>query len=558
MITTSCKINKHIQIYIDLVRSGTVEVCQEQIQLCDLVEKAFNEENLYVDNEQLEKYLSYQKYFPYKLFEWEEFCFALHNCVYREDGHLRWPVLFIMVGRGTGKNGFLSFEDFCLLTETNGVKEYHIDIFAMSEDQAMQSWNDVYNVLEDNKAKMQKHFYWNKKVIINKKTKSEFRYRTSNYKSKDGGRQGKIDMDEYHAYSDYKLVDTATTGLGKKSHPRRTIITTDGDVREGPLDEMLILCEEILNGERTDNGILPFICKVESEEEVKDPQKWEKAIPSLRYLPNLKYEIEIEFTNYLINPIANRSFAVKRLNYRLQSKEGEVTSWDNILATNREIDKEQLNGLPCIAGIDYMKTTDFLSAGLLFKVGDEDIWIEHTWVCKKSPDLPRIKMDLNMCEAMGLLTFVDGPEIPPELPCYWLANTAAALNATIIIVGIDFYRYTLLAKALKEILYASDEKGYENIILVRPSDEMKNIPIITSDFANQRIIAGDDPLFRWGVNNSKQVTLPSGNIVYGKIEPKSRKTDPFKAYVAAKCASYRKLENTSISTSIKEIEVFSY
>lgn len=555
---TSCKINQHIQNYINLVRSGNIEVCEEQLKLCDHVEKVFSEEELYTDDEQLEKYLSYQKYFPYKLFEWEEFCFALHNCVYRSDGHLRWPVLFMMVGRGTGKNGFLSFENFALLTPTNGVKEYHIDIFAMSEDQAMQSWLDVYNILEDNKAKMQKYFYWNKKIIINKQTKSEFRYRTSNYKSKDGGRQGKIDFDEYHAYSDYKLIDVATTGLGKKAHPRRTIITTDGEVREGPLDEMLILCEEILNEERPDNGILPFICKVESEDEVKDPKKWEKAIPSLRYLPNLKYEIEIEFTNYLINPIANRSFALKRMNFRPPNTEGEVTSWENILATNQPIDKDKLIGMSCIAGIDYMKTTDFLSAGLLFNVDDKDIWIEHTWVCKKSPDLPRIKADLNMWEAMGLLTFVDGPEIPPELPCYWLANTAAALNAQIVVVGIDFFRYTLLSKALKEILYMSDEKGYENIIVIRPSDEMKNIPIITSDFVNHRIIAGDDPLFRWAINNSKQTTSPAGNITYGKIESKSRKTDPFKAYVAAKCASYRRLENNNNITSIETIEVYSF
>jgi hypothetical protein len=33
------------------------------------------------------------------------------------------------------------------------------------------------------------------------------------------------------------------------------------------------------------------------------------------------------------------------------------------------------------------------------------------------------------------------------------------------------------------------------------------------------------------------VVSPAGNITYGKIEPKSRKTDPFKAFVAAQCVS---------------------
>jgi hypothetical protein len=38
-------------------------------------------------------------------------------------------------------------------------------------------------------------------------------------------------------------------------------------------------------------------------------------------------------------------------------------------------------------------------------------------------------------------------------------------------------------------------------------------------------------------NNSKTETSTKGNVTYGKIEPKSRKTDTFKAFVAAECVS---------------------
>ena len=102
----------YIQDYIDLVRSGTVPVCREQILLVDLVERTFQQESIYVDEEQLARYMDQQKYFPYKLLEWETFCFALHNCVYKAPGRLRWPILMIVVGRGAGKNGYLAFEDF--------------------------------------------------------------------------------------------------------------------------------------------------------------------------------------------------------------------------------------------------------------------------------------------------------------------------------------------------------------------------------------------------------------------------------------------------------------
>ena len=200
---TNCKA---ITDYIRIVRSGEYPVCKEQLQLCDLVERIFDSEDLTVNEEQLASYLSYQKYFPFALFPWEIFCFALHNCVYRADGSLRFPILVIYVGRGAGKNGFLGFEDFCLLTRTNGVPEYHIDIFATSEEQAKQSFTDVWNVLNANEAKMKKHFRWSKELIVCTDTESEFRFRTSNPKTKDGGRPGKVDFDEYHAYENYKLI----------------------------------------------------------------------------------------------------------------------------------------------------------------------------------------------------------------------------------------------------------------------------------------------------------------------------------------------------------------
>ena len=231
---TGCKV---IDDYIALVRGGEYEVCREQLMLCDMVEDIFCKEDIHVDEEQLAEYLGYEKYFPFGLFPWEKFCFALHNCTYCSDGSLRFPVLAVYVGRGAGKNGYLGFEDFCLLTDTNGIREYHTDIFATSEDQAKQSFTDVYNVLEENEQKMKRHFHWTKEVITNTDTGSELRFRTSNAKTKDGGRPGKVDFDELHAYPDYRLITVATTGLGKKPRPRQTLTTTDGDVRGGPLDD---------------------------------------------------------------------------------------------------------------------------------------------------------------------------------------------------------------------------------------------------------------------------------------------------------------------------------
>ena len=530
---TSCNA---ITDYIRLVRSGEYPVCKEQLLLCDLVGRIFDSEDLTVNEEQLAAYLSYQKYFPFGLFPWEIFCFALHNCTYRADGTLRFPILVIYVGRGAGKNGYLGFEDFSLLTKANGIPEYHIDIFATSEDQAKQSFTDVWNMLNANEAKMKKHFRWTKELIVCTDTGSEFRFRTSNAKTKDGGRPGKTDFDEYHAYENYKLITVATTGLGKKKHPRQTITTTDGDVRGGPLDDLIANCIAILNGEVPDNGTLPFICRLDADEEVDDERMWHKANPSLRYLPHLMQQLRLEYAQYKLNPAANTAFMTKRMNRPAKILENAVTSWENILATNQPIPESSLIGRPCVGGIDFMKTTDFCGAGLLWRVGNRDIWVSHTWVCSQCADLNRIRAPLREWEARGLLTFVDAAEIPPELPAVWLANEAAKRNAQLLRVGIDDYRYALMKSALLDINFSADN-GYENVVLIRPRDEMRRIPLITSGFVGQRFIWGDSPIMRWMCNNSKTVTSAAGNITYGKIEPKSRKTDTFKAFVAAEIVS---------------------
>lgn len=550
---TSKKLIHEIQDYIDLVRSGVIEVCKEQLLLCDYVEKCFNDENLFIDEEQLKKYLGLQKYFPFELLEWEVFCFTLHNCTYSKPGILRWPDLFILVGRGAGKNGYLAFEDFCLISQYNKVKKYHIDICANSEEQAMTSFNDVYDVLEENKTKLEKHFTWNKEVIKNKKTGSELRFRTSNAKTKDGGRQGKVDFDEYHQYEDYKTINVFLTGLGKKADPRTTITTTNGDVRDGPLDKLIARSEQILNGAIDDNGMLPFICKLNDEKEVDNPKMWDKANPSLHHFPHLQAEMKKEYINYKDDPISNSAFMTKRMNIPKGNKDVEVTSWENILATNQDI--PDLTGCTCIAGIDYMKTTDFLCAGLLFKYNGKYIWISHSWVCESSNDLGRIKAPLREWEEADFLTFVSGPEIPPDIPARWLAEQAQKYNVTTM--WMDNYRYTLLAKALRDAGFDTDKKGANNIRLTRPSNEMLIAPVITSAFVNHNIVWGDNPLMRWYTNNTCMITSQAGNITYGKIEPKSRKTDGFKAFIAAMCGS-TDLEDSAERISIDDLDLGVY
>lgn len=521
-------IPKEIQAYIDIVEQEKVRTCIEQKLLVALVKKAFETETLKYDPEQIAKYLTYEKYFPFSLFEWEKFCFVCHNCIFKSDGTPRWADLFALMGRGGGKNAYLAFEDFCLITETNGVAYYDIDICANSEDQARTTFDDIYNILENPKwrKKLEKHFHWTKTEIQNKKTRSKIKYRTNNPRGKDGLRSAKVDFDEPHAYENWDNINVFTTGLGKKPHPRRTYISTNGDVREGPLDQLIDKSMKILNGEIPDNGFLPFICKLDDEDEVHDEKNWEKANPSLPFLPVLRDEMRREYADYLIDPVINNAFMTKRMNIPQGRKDTEVASWENILKTNGEV--PNMTGKPCVCGIDFSKTTDFVSAFLLFKEKDKYYGIHHSWFCTASNDKHRIKIPLNDMAKLGLLTIVNDVEINPTLIADWVRQQSMIYS--IEKIAIDSFRYSLLSRALREVGFDANEKMVK---LVRPSDIMFIQPKINSLFVSNKIIWGDDPLMRWFTNNAKLEPAPNNNFKYGKIEPKSRKTDGFMAFVAA-------------------------
>lgn len=523
------------------------------LYLVQLVENAFKNEKLHYDREQIDKYFSYQKYFPFDLFPWEKCMFILHNCVFKEDGRPRWSDLFIFVGRGAGKNGYLSFEDFCLLTETHGIRNYNIDIYATSEDQAKTSFEEIYEVLELNKKVMKHHFSWNKEVIVNKRTNSKLRYRTKNPDSKDGGRPGKNDFDEEHAYQNSDLKDVANGGLGKKPHPRTTVITTQGYVRGGPLDTDLKIMKEILEGKIPDDGTLPFLCFLEDIEEMHDKVRWNVPNPSLRYRPDLLDRMNKEYRELLNEPTKGKAFIVKRMNVIQEEQEMPVTSWENIVRANKNIVPD-LIGQPCIGSIDYAKTTDMVVAGLVFKYHEMIYVIYHVWLCRKSADFKRIKIDKEMFIAQGELTIVESDEISPEIVVNWLEQKSELYN--IIFFSMDNFRQTLFKSFLKRMNFDFMDK--KKTKLVRPNDIMKVVPVIEHYFTSGLIGWGqgyEHCMMNWFTNNTKLVDAGKGNYVYDKIEPRSRKTDGFMMLVAGIICIDELPEYNDVDF---EIEVYSY
>lgn len=538
---TNC--DPRIEAYMETVKTGKVEASKDVKALMKHVRKCFETEDIYVDQQQLTDYLGLARYFPYdEVFPWQQFVIGLHDCTYwRENGRPRWPDLFCLIGRGAGKDGTIALESTALASEYNGIREYDVDICANNEDQALRPVQDIVGAFEQPKwlKKLQRFFKWTREKVVCKSTRSTIKGHTNNPGGKDGLRSGMVVLNEIHQYQDYKNINVFTTGLGKKKHPRRSYYTTQGDVREGPLDDLLETAEGILFGEEPDNGLLPFICRLDSKAEVHDEKNWEKANPSLRYLPDLMEEIRKEYRDWLKRPEKFTAFMTKRMNLPDGSSEIKVCAYERIKATNRPVPVDDLVGRMCTCGIDFSKVTDMISVNLHFRDVDTRYDLNHSWLCLQSKDLPRIKAPWKEWADQGHITLVDDVEIHPELIVDYIATQMKYYS--IKKMAIDDFRYALVAKYLQNIGF--DAKVYKNLKLVRPSDIMKVAPVIDSCFANDYFVWGDNPVLRWATNNTKMVRYGRkpgkeddadiGNFVYAKIEAKSRKTDPFMALAAS-------------------------
>lgn len=532
----SCKLPPAVTAYLEAVEADKPRACPEQHALAAHIRRCFETEDLRVDTEQLRRYLSLSRYFPYKdLFLWEQFLTALWLCTYTTDGRPRWKTLFSMVGRGAGKDGFIAFVSMCSTSPYNPVGSYNVDICANNEEQAMTPVLDLVNTLElpKNESKLKRFYYHTKELVQGRKNRGVVKRRTNNPKGRDGMRSGMVIFNEVHQFENYNNIKVFITGQGKVAQPRVGIFTSNGEVNDGPLDDYLARGRRILFENEPDNGFLPFICCLETREQVHDPENWYMANPSLFYLPDLFQETADEYRDWVEHPEQNGDFLTKRMGLRAGFQEISVTDYEKILKTNKP--QPDLRGWTCTVGLDYAELSDWAAVNLHFRRGADRFDINRAWVCLQSKTLPRIKAPWQMWAKEGHLTAVDDVSIGPDLIAAYIQDAAKCYN--IKALAMDHYRWTLVSESMRAIGFDAADKN--RVKLVRPSDIMQVEPVIQECFDRELFYWGDQPHLRWGVNNTKRVRssrkqgVDTGNFIYAKIEAKSRKTDPFMALVAS-------------------------
>jgi phage terminase large subunit-like protein len=354
---------------------------------------------------------------------------------------------------------------------------------------------------------------------------------------------GHVFFDEIHAYEDYRNIKVHTSGGGKKKNFRITYITTDGDVRDGVIDDYKKEAKDVYTGVIKNSRTLFFICKLDNEKEVEDPKNWIKANPSLITFKDLMNTMLSEHQKALRRPSLFHEFMTKRMNIPHQDETRVVAKWEDIVATNQPL--PELESEPCIGGLDYASVRDFCGVGLLFKKDGKKIWKSHTFINRNSPHLALVKKEvIKEADSKGEITWISTPTIPPEIVAEWFINQMSKYN--IIAIAIDKVKANYFIEAFENVgltLRTSSNKTGE-IVIVRSGEFTDTMVygVLEDWFSNHNLIFGDSTLMRWYVNNTAVEPRKNGNKAFIKIEQQSRKNDGFMALTHA----------TSIQSELKE------
>jgi phage terminase large subunit-like protein len=552
------KIYQYVDVYLQQYRDGKIFFNKERKKICEYIEREIaprvQSGEIYFEVEKIEACIHFIERYFFPLQDFQKFLISFVFLNWKSNDRRVYKKFLWMMGRGAGKNGLISGLTAFLISPFHGIKGYNISIVANSEDQAKTSVEEVFETIEQH-AQLKAVFKNNKSAITSKPTHATLRFRTSNGNTKDGLRDGAVVFDEIHQFEDDKEVRVHISGLGKRRQSRQFFIGTDGYIRDGFIDKQKEIANDVLTGKARFNKMFPFICKLDSADQVDKQELWELANPMLskplsEYAETLFEEIFEQYEDMIDSPSNREEFMTKRMNLPVTDTERSVATYEELVATKRAF-PEDMRGWQCVGGLDFASIRDFAACGLLFRNADDYLFIEHAFARKEFVDAffgyskPRENVNgkrrfapIREWEEAGWLTVVDEPSIDPKHVVDWFVRMRDEEGYDLQEIVGDNYRMDILREKFQEAGFEVQYKGkFEappgyRVEVLRNAQAIDGLiaPRIESAFANQQVVFGANDSMRWFTNNVLRRLKKDGNVVYEKKEAVRRKTDGFKAF----------------------------
>lgn len=466
---------------------------------------------------------------PMVLMLWQKALIEAFYSFKTEEGFDRFKKLLLLISRKNTKSELSSgLAESELIVGMPGA-----DIVASSNDDAQASI--VYDAIDtmrqliDPKDQDTKR---NQRFILNKVNNTKIFKLSDRTKNKEGRNIDFAIVDEVHEMKDNVIAKSIEQSQSLKDNPKFIIITTEGFVIDGYLDEELKRARAIINKEADDPAAeryLPWLYTQDSESEVwngnRQNRLWMKSNPTLGTVKKWDYlEEQVALAR---SSKADRIFVLSK---DFNIKQNAAESWLNLEDYDYEcgFDVFSFNGSLALGAVDLAETTDLVSAKvLIMKPNDPKKYIiSHYFI----PENKLTEADDASAGAkykewadMGIMTITEGADVDLSVVADWFYSLYEDYNIKLWKCGYDQRFSKDWIKRME--YYGWFKTGGEESDLVMINQNAQTltnaIKLTESDFKHKLIYYNNHAVDKWCFGNAG-IKVDNNGCLIVKLETKKR------------------------------------
>ena len=329
------------------------------------------------------------------------------------------------------------------------------------------------------------------------------------------------------------VIGALEQGASKNDDYLIVAISSEGTVRNGPGDTIKMELSSILKGDYRNPHVSIFWYKLDSIDEVSNPEMWIKANPNLgKTVQYETYQLDVERMEKA--PATRNDILAKRFGIPMEGYTYYFT-YDEIQPQSR---KMEFWNMPCALGADLSQGDDFCAFTFLFPLSDGRFGIKtrnyiSSTTLMKLPSAMRVKYDDFMKEGSLVAlegTVLDMMEVYDDLDKYINSN-----EYDVRCFGFDPYN------AKEFVSRWESENGPFGIEKVIQGAKTESVPLgELKKLSEERMLLFDEDLMSYAMGNCIALEDTNGNRKLlkkrydQKIDAVAAMLDAYVAYKANK------------------------
>lgn len=509
--------NSHLLRYKELCECGTYIIGEDlKTQLNNLAEDLHNDEyyydtadaNLRMDFMEncvrLTKSPFYNK--PMVLMDWQKaFIEASYSFKMADSGWDRFKRILLEIARKNTKSETCSALSLAELIVGNDGS----DIVCSSNDDLQASiLYDAIDVMRLLIDPDNLDTWRNQRFISNKNNGSKIFKLSDRTRNKEGRNIDHATIDEVHEMLTNVIVKSIEQSQSLKDNPKLFLITTEGFVVDGFLDEELKKARKAIYREDDTQAAkrrLDWLYTQDSETEIwTNRNSWMKSNPTLGIVKKWDYlDEQIELAK------ASKADRIFVLSKDFNIKQNGVESWLNVedYTYPAVYDIETLRGSVCLGMVDLAETTDLVCAKvLMMRPEDSTKYIRTQYFIP----LSKLEVDNDDHNAgakykewadAGLITICPENEVDLTMVADWFYKLYTDYSIKLLYCGYD-QRFSKDWIARMNDYGWTKETGELEMVL-QNADTLNNaLRLVEADLKSQLINYNENPVDRWNFKNS--------------------------------------------------------